>query len=141
MEKEIGNKDFAIWLLGDSNPKNWQDILLAPLDPRHPARHSIWTSVLDVIQDEVFRRCRTRVDTSAIYIRNAIEDPSMKPPSDTVDWKEDVISYIDELSKLLKQHRPILLFCFVLVHFHSSLLDGRSNRNQTRLLAIGVQSR
>jgi hypothetical protein len=112
MEKEVGNKNCAIWLLGDSNPKNWQDILVTPLDPRHPARHSIWTSVLDVIQDNVFRQCRVRVDTSAIYIRNAIEDSYLKPPSDTIVWNEDVVSYTYELSELLKQHQPALLFCF-----------------------------
>lgn len=112
MEKEVGNKDYAIWLLGDSNPKNWQDILVTPLDPIHPARHSIWTSVLDVIQDRVFRLCRTRVDTSSIYIRNAIEDPNRKPTSNTVVWKEDMVLSIDELSDLLTQHHPILLVCF-----------------------------
>lgn len=58
MKKDIENKAFNIWLLGDSNPKNWDSILETPLDPRHPARHSIWTPVIDVIQDQAFRELK-----------------------------------------------------------------------------------
>lgn len=76
MKKEVGSRNSDIWLLGDSNPKNWQKVLKTPLDPRHPARHNIWTPVLEVIQDRVFRTCRCRVDTSQIYVRNAVEDDS-----------------------------------------------------------------
>ena len=112
MEKEVGNKSFGIWLLGDSNPNNWQDILVTPLDPRHPARHSIWTPVLDIIQDRVFRVCKSRVDTTALYIRNAVENPSNRPPKNTIDWNAELDRQVEELGELLQQHRPPLLLCF-----------------------------
>lgn len=37
MKPQVGDPDFPIWLLGDSNPKGWQSVLETPLDPRHPA--------------------------------------------------------------------------------------------------------
>ena len=54
MKKETGNPRFPIWLLADSEPDGWRDRLDDPLDKRHPIRHNIWTSVLDVIQADVF---------------------------------------------------------------------------------------
>ena len=59
MKKEVGSKSFPIWLLGDSNPEQWQNKLDEPLDSRHPIRHNIWTSVLNVIQDRIFREHRS----------------------------------------------------------------------------------
>jgi hypothetical protein len=81
MKDEDGDKKFAIWLLGDSNPKNWQHVLDVRFDPKHPARHSIWTPVLETIQEYVFVTRKNRVKTSPIYVRNAIEDPVDKPLS------------------------------------------------------------
>lgn len=82
MDRETGDPHFPIWLLGDSNPRNWENHLKTPLDPRHPARHNIWTPILDEIQDRLFRRLRMRLDTSKMYIRNAIEDVRLCfPPS------------------------------------------------------------
>ncbi len=112
MKSEVGNKNFPIWLLGDSNPKNWQDILVSPLDSRHPARHSIWTPVLDVIQDNVFRKNQSRVETSSIYIRNAIENPVNKPLNNNPNWSSGLEQVIEEFRQLLYQHRPIIVFCF-----------------------------
>jgi hypothetical protein len=111
MLREIGDRNFALWLLGDSNPKNWQDKLNTPLDPRHPSRHNIWTSVLDVVQDRVFRACRYRVDTSSIYIRNAIENPDTKPRSGDMLW-QSVQPDLAELRMLLHTYQPKLLLCF-----------------------------
>ena len=51
MAAEHNDPRFPIWLIGDSNPKNWENRLSYPLDARHPARHSIWTPVLDAMQD------------------------------------------------------------------------------------------
>jgi hypothetical protein len=112
MKNEVGNKNFPIWLLGDSNPKNWQDILITPLDSRHPARHSIWTPVLDVIQDNVFRKSRKRVDTSSIYIRNAIENPIDKPPEKQNNWSTNLDQVNEVFSQLLFQYQPVFVLCF-----------------------------
>ena len=88
MMREVGSRDFDVSLLGDSNPRGWQNALKTPLDPRHPARHSIWTSVLEVIQDRVYRESRQRVDTVSIYIRNAVGDPDDKPDSRRIVWNK-----------------------------------------------------
>ena len=112
MNPEIGDKNFPIWLLGDSNPRKWQNILVSPLDPRNPARHSIWTPVLDVIQDRVFRRSRSRVDTSSIYIRNAVEDPDDKPPDNSMNWGIVLEQGITEFCQQLDQYCPLLVFSF-----------------------------
>jgi len=112
MQRQTGNPNFPIWLLGDSNPEHWQDILITPLDPRHPARHSIWTPVLDVMQDRVFRKIKGRIDTSAIFIRNAIEDPAFKPPSNRMDWLPAVELEVSRFRELLFLHRPVLVMCF-----------------------------
>ena len=86
MLRESGNLRFPIWWLGDSNPVQWQDSLTAPFDPRHPIRHNIWSSILDVIQDNVFRQNRCRVDSSMVYIRNAVDDPAKKPRQSSIIW-------------------------------------------------------
>jgi hypothetical protein len=112
LKEEHGCRKSAIWLLGDSNPKNWQDKLKYPFDPRHPAIHSIWTPVADRIQDRVYRKLKARVDFQRIYIRNAIADPSVKPHSSKKDWEKEVNSKIPKLWKLLDEYRPKILFSF-----------------------------
>jgi len=112
MKKEVGDRNSEIWLLGDSNPKNWQTVLETPLDPRHPARHSIWTPVLEIIQDRVFRENRSRVDTSSIYIRNAIEDPAGKPRSNSIKWETIVERELQGFQEVVRGCQPKILFSF-----------------------------
>lgn len=112
MLREAGSQDCAIWLLGDSNPKNWADALETPLDSRHPTRHNIWTPILDVIQDKVYRQARQRVDTSSLYIRNAIEDPVNKPKGTESAWSSKVLGELQEFRSLVTQFHPIFVFCF-----------------------------
>ena len=112
MIREIGSRNFPLWLLGDSNPKNWGDALESPLDPRHPARHSIWTPIVDVIQDKVYRNSRLRMDTSEFFIRNAIGDPKNKPAGNQVAWPEPVREEILYFRSLAKQYLPKAIFCF-----------------------------
>jgi hypothetical protein len=112
MRKEAGDPECEIWLLGDSNPKNWASVLKAPLDPRHPARHNIWTPVLDVVQDTVFRNCGERVETSSLYVRNAIESPYDKPPSNTAQWGPRVAKEIEDLETAILKNQPRLLLTF-----------------------------
>ena len=112
MKRETGSIHSEIWLLGDSNPRNWQDFLEAPFDPRHPARHSIWTPVLDVIQDHVFRESRRGLDTSSIYIRNAVEDPTGKPAPQSVKWEGMSEAEARSFREILAKHRPKVLFSF-----------------------------
>jgi len=112
MEREVGNRNFPLWLIGDSNPTQWQSSLKTPLDPRHPIRHNIWTPIIDVIQDRVFRSLEMRIDTSTIYIRNAVNDPAKKPSQISVQWSISAESEISDLTSLIKDHKPIMLFCF-----------------------------
>lgn len=71
MKDHTGDLSFPIWLLGDSNPKNWQDRLDTPLDPRHPAVHNIWTPIIDIIQREVYMKIGKRIDTKPIsHVKN-----------------------------------------------------------------------
>jgi len=112
MKKFIGNPNCPIWLIGDSNPKNWQGKLDAPLDPRHTARHNIWTPVLDVMQDITFRAEKIRVDTSALYIQNAIEEPQGKPKPNAIDWHENINNKNEELRDLLLMKKPVIVLCF-----------------------------
>ncbi len=111
MERESGCRNFPIWLIGDSPPENWKDRLSTPLDPRHPARHNIWTPVIDGIQDCVFRAERLRVDTDRLYVRNAIQDREHK---DTVRGRvwSPLNRDIEELRGLLEQYQPPLVFTF-----------------------------
>lgn len=66
--------------------------------------HNIWTSIIDIIQDEIYRKLRRRIDTKNIYIRNAIGDPDTKPRDDQVIWDEN-IEY--ELNCLKSRINPI----------------------------------
>ena len=128
MKKEVGNKDFAIWLLGDSNPAKWEKVLETPLDPRHPTRHNIWTPVLDVIQDKVFRTSKSRIDASSIYIRNAVESPNDKPLKNDSKWhtKPKLSEHIEELEGLLYQHKPIQNVREGLLHTRASPIAVQS---------------
>ena len=112
MGKEAGNRECQVWLLGDSNPKNWASVLDVPLDPRHPARHSIWTPILDVVQDAVFRQRRMRLDTSSLYVRNAVENPEGKPRPTEIDWGADLAQAVEQLGRAMQHHRPKILFSF-----------------------------
>lgn len=112
MKEEVGNRDFDIWLLGDSNPRNWQAVLETPFDPRHPARHNVWTPVLEVIQDRVFRECKSRVDASSVYIRNAVEDSFNKPDSRAVEWESAIEEKAQELGAMIGKYKPRILATF-----------------------------
>ncbi len=112
MRREDGCPEFPIWLLGDSNPRHWEDVLVTPLDPRHPARHNIWTSVLEIVNDQVFRACRSRLDGSRIYIRNAVEREKDKPTDDALEWTGKVTDELEALRQLIRRHNPRLLLSF-----------------------------
>ena len=112
MKRETGSRESPIWLLGDSNPKNWHADLATPFDPRHPAIHSIWTPILEGIQDRLFRASEIRVDTSPLYIRNAIENPSNKPPSNVKEWSPDISHETSLFGGLITRHMPRFVFSF-----------------------------
>lgn len=81
MKDSVGAPDFPVCLIADSPPKNWEEALDIPLDPRHPARHNIWSSVLCYMQEALYYDDKRRFDTSKLYIRNAIGNRDEKPAS------------------------------------------------------------
>lgn len=99
-----GLPESPIWLLADSRPR--KVLTREPLDSRHPTRHTIWTPVLDHMQEHVFEACRSRLDTRNIYVRNAVEDKSDRRSRAAVN------EAIDRFRRLANASRPILVFCF-----------------------------
>ena len=112
MDRDSGSTSFPIWLIADSCPPNWADDLREPLDPRHPARHNIWTPILDGIQGHVFSATRGRIDTADLYVRNAVHDADDKPPYRSPEWPPHLAAEARRLSSLVARHRPKLLLTF-----------------------------
>ena len=111
MEPESGCKDSPVWLIGDSPPERWKDLLSVPLDSRHPARHNIWTPIVDGIQERVFQCERLRVDTSRLYVRNAVDCYKLKEEGRKINWKS-LNNEAEKLGELLECHEPPLVFTF-----------------------------
>ena len=112
VKRESENRNSAIWLIGDSSPPTWRASLDEPLDSRHPARHNIWTPVLEGIQRQVFLGDRRRVDDSQLYVRNAVHRQEDKPSGDAMDWESKPLEEMDEFGRLLGTYRPTLLLTF-----------------------------
>jgi len=117
MKESTGNPEFPIWLIGDSPPEAWADKLDTPLDPRHPARHSIWTSVADPMQDRLYRQGKMRLDTSRLYIRNA-----MNKPLALSIIKEQTRQSQETLKEILDKYKPSVVLTFGVSAFMISLL-------------------
>ena len=111
MERETGCRHWPIWLIGDSPPKNWKKELSVPFDSRHPARHNVWTPIVDGIQERVYRDGRRRFDTSRLYVRNAIHDYRCKEAARRKDWSR-LSDETGELGRLLDKYEPSLVFTF-----------------------------
>lgn len=112
MLREVGLKEFPIWLLGDSEPVNSNSYLETPFDPRHPVRHNIWTSISDVMQDYIYRENGKRIDASKVFIRNAITDVKFKPERSAKVWDGQVLVEIEDYRKLRKLFKPQIILTF-----------------------------
>lgn len=112
MDEETGNLDFPLWLIADTSPVHWESHVTGPLDPRHPLRHSLWTSVLDATQDKLYRESGLRLDTTNIYVRNAVPDARRKPDHTAAEWSPYLEAAVEDLRLRIEAHRPILLCCF-----------------------------
>ena len=97
MKQESGERAYPIWLL---------------VNPKHPAvRYNIWTPVLDKIQDRIFREIHTRVDTTNIFIRNAVSDCGIVP--NTLNWwRPEVAKEIVLFREIVLEHKPKILISF-----------------------------
>lgn len=97
VKRESGDKTYPIWLL---------------VNPKHSAvRHYIWTPVLAEIQDKVYREIRQRIDTSNIYIRNAVCDSRIVP--NTLSWwGAEVAAEIESFRESVLEYKPKILITF-----------------------------
>ena len=111
MNREAGSKAYPIWLIADSSPPRWEEHLRQPLDPRHPARHNIWTPILEGIQGHVFQAVRSRIDTTDLYVRNAVHNATDRPAR-RADWPPYVAMETRDLLDLITRYRPKLLLTF-----------------------------
>ena len=112
MKRETGSRDFPIWLIGDSAPDNWEAQLIDPLDSRHPARHNIWTPILEGIQSHLFSSIRARLETNELYIRNAVHHASEKPDYRVAEWSSLLDGETCALGRLMAVHSPKLVLSF-----------------------------
>ena len=104
--------EYPIWLIGDSSPAKWEADLDDPLDARHPARHNIWTPILEALQSRLFMSNRSRLDTNDLYIRNAVHRADEKPDGRAVEWSPRLEEETRELGQLLAAHSPRLVLSF-----------------------------
>jgi hypothetical protein len=112
MRREAGTPGFPVWLLGDSNPPQWEAKLAEPLDSRHPIRHNIWTSALEVAQADLYAHSARRFDAQRAYVRNAIAAAATKPKRTALVWDESVMAECDDLGHLIRTHDPWLICSF-----------------------------
>ena len=112
MKRESGSRCFPIWLIGDSAPETWEAQLAGPLDPRHPARHNIWTPILEGMQSRLFSSIRSRLDTNDLYIRNAVHSAGKKPDGRAIEWSPQLKEEMRELGRLLAAYSPRLVLSF-----------------------------
>ena len=97
MKRELGKRTYPIWLI---------------INPKYPAvRHDIWRPVLDEIQDRVFREFQTRIETSNIYIRSAVNDGGIVP--NTLNWwGREVAKEIEAYREIIQEHKPKMVISF-----------------------------
>jgi len=50
--------------------------------------------------------------TSQLYIRNAVEDPTIKPKPANIEWGKTAEIEVDVLRKLINGYKPQLILCF-----------------------------
>ena len=122
MRDFTGDPKFPIWLIGDSPPEAWADMLDTPLDPRHPARHNIWTPVLDIMQNWLYGKTGLRLDTSQLYIRNSVSKLFKLPMTE-----EQIRLPVVALKELLDKYTPEIVLTFGVSAFMITLFASGEN--------------
>jgi len=130
MEFEFGNKEFPIWIMSDIEPSYLEDELEGPFDYRHPARHIILTSVLNVIQHHLYQSNHSRIDENALYYRTTIPQKSDKPNINDVIWPESQLKEIEDIKEDLTNYKPKVILSFGA--FTYEILRRTNNYNTDR---------
>jgi hypothetical protein len=109
MKREDGCPKSPVWLLGDSPPKHKHaDWLNVPLDARFPTRNNIWTPIETVINRELFRHKRSRIDDSKFYVRNAVPSADLWKRENKLELDEEVLKF----RQLIEVRPPFLILTF-----------------------------
>ena len=97
MKEESGDKSSPIWLV---------------VNPKYPiVRQNIWAPILDAIQDNIYRKLCTRIDTGKIYVMNAVSEIGILP--NTLDrWQAGVTKEIVTLRESVLEHQPKIIITF-----------------------------
>ncbi|SDH69326.1 hypothetical protein [Desulfosporosinus hippei] len=97
VERDLGDITYPIWLL---------------INPKYPTVvNDIWRHVLDEIQDHVYRKINSRIDTSNIYIRSVVSDCGIVP--NTLNWwGKEVATEIKLFREILLEYQPKILVTF-----------------------------
>lgn len=100
MTEESGDKNSPIWLL---------------INRKYPyVRQEIWTPILYEIQDNVFRKLHTQIETKNIFIKQTISDIGLVP-SAINRW--DVAKEIESLRDSVLEYQPKILITFGLTTY------------------------
>jgi hypothetical protein len=120
--KPQGIEMAPIWLIGDSDPKNWGPPSLEfVFDDRHPTIHNIWTSILYKIQKKVYKLKSKIIDDDQFYIRNAIGQAGMKPGKNDRSWDADIVGQekayylrrqMNTMNALIDKYEPKMIITF-----------------------------
>lgn len=119
MKRSHGNPSFPVWLIADSEPSNTEG-LEYPLDPKHPARHNIWTSVEHYLQRHLYQNWTIRLNTDDFYIRNAFGNPETRPTFSSIIWEKPQHKNVIELQEIIKANSPRIIITFGSLAFETA---------------------
>lgn len=95
--KESGDKSHPIWLLVNPNYLNIFQV--------------IWAPILDEIQDKVYRRLHTRIETENLFIKSTVSDIGIVPGTSnyrSTEASQEIIM----LKESVLEHQPKILITF-----------------------------
>ncbi|MDR2481147.1 MAG: hypothetical protein LBD07_02505 [Spirochaetaceae bacterium] len=116
MKTYHGNTYAPIWLIGDSAPSHWIDVLEHPFDQRHPAVHNIWTPIIYRIQRYIYKKKSVIIDDeeNRFFIKNAVSQDNKKPARDIEIWDKyiDLNSELIDMKNSIEKYNPKMVITF-----------------------------
>lgn len=112
MEYESGSKNFPVWIMSDIEPSYLEAELDGPFDYRHPVRHIVCTSILNVIQHYVYQNEKERLDEENLYFRTTISENAEKPRINDVIWPDEVMEEVESIKNDIENYKPTIILSF-----------------------------
>jgi len=112
MEYESGSKNFPLWIMSDIEPSYLEAKLDGPFDYRHPVRHIVCTSILNVIQYYVYQYENRRLAEENIYFRTTISENAEKPKINDVIWPGEVMEDVEKIKSDINRYQPAVILSF-----------------------------